>query len=441
MATTSSVLIDAHLKTLKDALEKASPAKFEALAAHLFSQLLGGVGVYVSKTGSQFGGDAGTAGLRGRRLRLECKRYRETTKLNPRELAGEVMEAVLKDKYLEAWVLAATKEVSETERNLARDAGSALGVAVVVIDWTAPPSGTGINQLAALCATWPDVVEKHVEKVAADAARALQAHVSDVVNNLRKDLDSWNIGFEHLRKASLEQLKRVWKDGAASKAAINQDAAGGGAGVHLVERTGPLQQLTEWWLKPSEFRSPALVIGIEGVGKTWVALDWANRYAKSLPIVVLVGSNEFVNGYFLTEGGVRDLLTRSIRALASPGLSDDYWRQRVTRLLDRPIGDGPSFLLIVDGLNQQPHVDWSALGQSLQGPAFEGKVRFLATVRRYDFDTTMKRFSKLHVAPTQVPVGPYSPTELDEMLRLNGMARSDLHPQLLSLASMPRLFS
>lgn len=440
MATTSTASIDTHLKALKDVLEQRSPAEFEALAAHLFSQLLGGVGVFVSKTGSQFGGDAGTAGLRGRRVRVECKRYRETTKLNPRELAGEVMEAFLKDKHLEAWVLVATKEVSETERNLARDAGSALGIAAVVIDWTPPPSGTGISQLAALCASWPDVVEMHVGQVAADEARALQPHVGDTVHNLSKDLETWNIGFEHLRKAALEQLKCVWEDSAACKSAINQDAAGGRAGVHLIERVAPLQQLTAWWLQPSDIRSPGVVTGIEGVGKTWVVLDWANRNVCSMPIVVLVGSNEFVNGYLLSEGGVRELLTRSMRSLAKPGLSDEYWRQRITRLLDRPVAEGASFLLVVDGLNQQPHVDWNALGRSLQGPAFAGKVRLLATVRQYNFDKDLKKFTKLEVAPTQVPVGLYSPSELDELLRLHGMARNQLHPKLMNLASTPRLF-
>lgn len=440
MATVSTTSTDKHITALKKILEQSSPAEFESLAAHLFSQLIDGVGVSVSKPGSQFGGDAGTAGLRGRRLRVECKRYRESTRLNPRELAGEVMEAVVKDKYLEAWVLVATKKVSETERNLARDVGSTLGVPIVVIDWTPPPSGTGINQLAALCASWPDVVESHIGKVAADEARALQPYVGDTIINFTKDLETWNIGFEHLRKAALNHLKSIWKDSAASKAAINQDASGGRAGVHLIERVTPLQQLTEWWLKPSDIRSPAVVTGIEGVGKTWVSLDWVNRNVGSMPIVVLVGSNEFINGYYLSEGGVRDLLTRAMQALAKPGMSDEYWRQRVSRLLERPAADGAAFLIIVDGLNQQPHVNWTALGQSLQGPAYAGKVRMLTTVRQHNFETDLKKLSKLQIAPTQVQVGFYSPSELDELLQLHGMSRNQLHPKLVSLASTPRLF-
>lgn len=60
----------APFKTL---LEAAGDKEFEKLANDLFSRLIGDIAVAVSKPGSQFGGDAGTAGLRGRHLRLECK--------------------------------------------------------------------------------------------------------------------------------------------------------------------------------------------------------------------------------------------------------------------------------------------------------------------------------------------------------------------------------
>ena len=92
MVTNSSPTVKAHLATLKKELENSSADAFERLAADLFSRLIGDVGVSVSKPGSQFGGDAGTAGLRRRHLRLECKRYKESTPLSPRFLAGEVME-------------------------------------------------------------------------------------------------------------------------------------------------------------------------------------------------------------------------------------------------------------------------------------------------------------------------------------------------------------
>jgi hypothetical protein len=72
----STSTADVHLAALKAQLEAAGDKDFEKLSADLFSRLIGDIAVAVSKPGSQFGGDAGTAGLRGRHLRLECKRYR-----------------------------------------------------------------------------------------------------------------------------------------------------------------------------------------------------------------------------------------------------------------------------------------------------------------------------------------------------------------------------
>ena len=111
----------ALLSALRTELENVDDGDVEHLAANLLSKLLDGVGVYVAKTGSQFGGDAGTTGLRRRDIRVESKRYKQSTRLSPRMLAGEIVEASHADPHLEVWILFATKSVSETERRLARD--------------------------------------------------------------------------------------------------------------------------------------------------------------------------------------------------------------------------------------------------------------------------------------------------------------------------------
>jgi len=433
-------LPSAELATLKLELETNDDALFEEMSAHLFSRLLDDISVTVSKTGSQFGADAGTAGLRGRRLRLECKRYRETTKLDPRGLAGEVMEAVAKDPLIETWILMSTKKVKETERNLALVAGEKLGVPILVFDWTMPAAGAGICSLAALCATWPEVVERHMGKKAADAARALAPYAGAAVENLRKDLEFWNIGFRSLRASSIKQLERVWKDRAESRAALNQDAAGGRSGLHLISRVCPLQQLKDWWQTTATIKSPAVLTGLEGVGKTWVALDWANKSIDELPIIVLVPASVFANGYYVSEAGLRELLVKHLRAASNSNLSDEYWQARMNNLLQRPATEGAAILLIVDGLNQQPHVTWSALAQTVQGDALAGRVRLLATTRRTYFEVDLRRFAVLDPKPSQVAVGPYDQAELDEILWHHGMTRADMHPALIKLASVPRLF-
>lgn len=432
--------VSKELENLQTELQNNDDQFFEEMSAELFSRLLGDIAVTVSKTGSQFGADAGTAGLRGRRLRVECKRYRDVTRLDPRSLAGEVMEAVAKDSLLEAWVLMSTKKVKETERNLAKAAGEKLGMPIVVFDWTMPAAGAGICSLAALCSTWPEVVERHMGKKAADAARALTPHVGASIDNLRMDLEFWNIGFGALRAASIKQLQRIWRDSAEARAVLNQDAAGGRTGVLLISRAAQLQQLNDWWLKPANIKSPAVVTGLEGVGKTWVALDWANKHSDDLPIVVVLPASAFLNGFYLSEAGLRELLMRSLRAAANSTLTDEYWRARINNLVQRPSTEGAAILLIVDGLNQQPHTAWSALAEAVQGEALAGKVRLLTTTRRTYFEMDLRRLGNLDPKPIQVTVGPYDESELDELLRLHGMTRAEMHPALTKLASVPRLF-
>src|SRR5262245_35654064 len=87
---------------LKTALQNdADAGKLEELAAALLGHLLG-VTVAVAKSGFQHGGDAGPAGRQGRRLRVECKRYSDTTSLSERELLGEIDHALARDPALEA---------------------------------------------------------------------------------------------------------------------------------------------------------------------------------------------------------------------------------------------------------------------------------------------------------------------------------------------------
>ncbi len=430
----------ALLSTLRTELENVDDGDAEHLAANLLSKLLDGIGVYVAKTGSQFGGDAGTTGLRRRDVRLESKRYKQSTRLSPRMLAGEIVEANHADPNLEVWILVATKAVSETERRLARDEADKRGFPIIVIDWTAPAAGAGINPLAALCARWPDVVETHVNKAAADAARGLTAHVGSAVDDLRANLEMWNIGFESLRKKTAAHLQHVWVDSAQAKATLNQDAAGGKTGVHLIKRKDVLLGLSNWWLAPSDIRSPVAVTGLEGVGKTWAAIDWVNQELAMLSIVLPFPASAFVSNQDFSDTGVRDLIACNLRRITNSHQSREYWRLRVDRLLERPVTDGATFLLLVDGLNQQPFTPWLALAQTLQGDTLAGKVRLLCNSRRHYFEEDMRQFRELVVRPVQVRVGPYSPIELEELLRLHGMNSSDLPPSLLDLASTPRLF-
>lgn len=423
---------------LKKCLQDCDPRSFERLIAALASQLLN-VPVYVAKTGFQFGADAGTAGSGGRHLRVECKRYADTTSLDARDLKGGLLEATVADPALEAWIVASTKLVNETDRASLVQAGKQLGVVVVVIDWTGPPM-PGLPPLAALCGAWPEVVRQHVGPRAATVAAALRPQSREGIEELRRELALWNIGFASLIRLSHDRLRAIWNDVNESRAHLNQKAAGG-AEPRFLRRTNIIDQLDSWRAGASS-ATPVALVGSEGTGKTWVALDWLQKSVASAPIVLTLPSSAFCADTDASPGGVRELLARSLYALES-SFDAGYWLRRIDRLLLRPVEAGPVFLLLVDGLNQRPEFPWSKLVMALNSADLAGRVCLVLTCRTTYFREDLSRLRRAAGTVTEIVVQPYSlgpGGELESVLRLYGKELDDLHPELQRLAATPRLF-
>ena len=172
------------------------PKAFELLAAALIGKLLH-VSVAVAKSGFQHGADAGVGGRQGRSLRIECKRYANSTSLNERELLGEVDHALDRDPALEVSILAATREVPEQLEDALRSKAARDALPIVVIDWKLP----GPPLLAALCTSDPDTVEQLYSKNAASLARSLTSVCADKLASLTNDLQTWALGFEEIRSS------------------------------------------------------------------------------------------------------------------------------------------------------------------------------------------------------------------------------------------------
>lgn len=166
-------------------LTDESSKVLEWLAAALYGALLD-VPVYVAVSGFQYGGDGGTAGYGGRRFRLETKRYADTTRLNERELLGEIDHALARDKALEAWVLVSTRDVSEQLRQSLVQKGEKDGVPVLIVAW----EEGGLSSLAALCASNPLIVENLVSAEAGAAAQILAEVAQTAIASLRRDMAS-----------------------------------------------------------------------------------------------------------------------------------------------------------------------------------------------------------------------------------------------------------
>ena len=427
---------------LKQELQKVPKAsKLEDLAASLIGRLLD-VPIVVAKSGFQHGADAGPAGQQGRRFRIECKKYSDTTDLNERELLGEVDQALMRDEALEAWVLVVTRRVPEQIRQSLNQHGERLGVPILVIDWV-DSEDHEVAPLAALCAFAPDLVEREFSREAGVAACALQTISEEAIERLRRNLQSWCLGFEVIRTRSHDKLDKIWNSPRESKAAIGQNAAGG-VQEKRVKRSAVHETLNAWWQGTAQDDAPVAVVGLEGVGKTWATLDWLIDSKDEQPIVLMIPSSTAATVSNVSETSVKQLLADRLYEMSRGSVRNhEHWLRRLDRLLARPTDGGPVLTVFLDGLNQEPSVPWLLVMKVLQGDIFAGRVRVIVSTRTHHFEEKLSGLRGLAVLAERVDVDLYDTapgSELDQMLEFENLTQADLHPDVIELARNPRLF-
>ena len=427
---------DEMLADLRKRLQSLTSGAFEKVAAALISEHLD-VGIAVAKSGFQHGGDAGPAGRRGRRFRIETKRYADSTSLSDRELLGEVDDALGLDPALEAWFLVATRPAPEQlEQKLLRKSDD-TGVPIVVIDWKID----GFPALAALCTATPSVLDRMVSNDAGDLARALESDARAALASLTRDLEAWNLGFDRLRQVSHARLRSIWDQPRVSQSELGQDAAGG-AHAHI-RRSGIHSALDGWWAGRSVADAPAVVMGFHGSGKTWAALHWLVERRDEQPIVILVPSRFASDLAGVSRTSIKRFLAERLYEMTE-ARDAQHWQRRLDRLLKRPADEGPAITVLFDGMNEFVSAPWKDVISVLQGPDFSGRVRVVAVTRNLHFTERLGRLASLVETPEVVEVGPFDDTpggELDQRLELEELTRSDLHEDLVEIARTPRLFS
>lgn len=422
-----------QLKNLVQTLDP--PTQFEHLVAALVGDLIGTT-IAIAKSGFQHGADAGTVGREGRFLRVECKRYLDTTRLDDRQLLGEMDHAVAADKALEAWILASTRNVPEQLERQLFEKGERLGIPVLIIDWKQP----GTPSLAALLASSPALVTSMMGKAAGDIAARLQPVVGPQIDRLRRELAGWQIGTTSLRRLASSRLETVWRDPRESQGYFGQVVSGGAR--PLIHRASALRDLDAWWTSPPAPGSTACVTGLFGVGKTWAVADWLIEHKDTLPIVLLVPSSAMPSQPLGSSYAIKTFLAQRLRDLTQ--VRDvDHWRARLERLLLRPSSEGCGLLVVLDGMSQQSTVDWKGLFRTLQGSEFTGRIRTISTTRTHHFENRLQRLAGLIDKTVQVKIETFDDSpggELDQMLALHALTRADLHPGLHTWARNPRLF-
>lgn len=416
-------------------LRVGTSKQFEIVAVELLSELMG-LPFFLARGGFQHGADGGTAGQQDRDIRVECKRYSDTTPLDDRELRGEIDDALARNPDLEAWILAATRPVDETTREKLHLKSEETGLPIVIIDWTAV--GDGMPDFAALCACAPKIVGRTYGQNAERIATALAPIAPQQWERLRENLQQACIGLTWVKLVADRNIEAMWSSEAQAKAQFAQNIAQG-ACSDRIERTSISDAIQTWF--DESLRDPAIVLGEEGVGKTWAAFQWVHKTLSRLPPTLLIPSSSFCEIRDLSPAGIHDFIARELRHLAGVR-SDTFWSRRLTRMLKHCPPGTTRLLVIIDGMNQAPSFDWVRLLQIFQGDSFSC-VRLIASAQRNFFVQELNQLRRLAYPAKTISVEPYDIApggEFDQILQMNGMVRSDIPNNILALARNPRMF-
>ena len=422
---------------LRKVLLNAPSACLERLSGCLLGRLLS-VPARISRSGEQHGGDGGVSGAGGRHLVFEARRYGDTSKLDKRSIVGEIQLAVHQKPSLEAWILVTTLEVPEQVQQAMLQSAEVNGIGTVIIDWSPQP----LPQLAVLSARYPECIEAEIGKGHESllATIAAMPGFDTTLMAIQSELTTWAIGYEAVRNASRTRVREIWESRRNSKALFGQDVAGGGEDAHHVRRPNLIEGLDAWW-NGTETTGVGALVGRDGVGKTWAAIDWIQMRLDHLPILVLAPLSSIGDGIRDRTDLVR-FLARYLHDLTAVR-TQEFWEIRVHRLLKRPPEEGGVFVLFLDGLNQLSSCDWSKVFQQLQGDPFHQRVRTLMSARTNFFDERLNCLGTLATAPHRIDMGGYDLSPggaFDQKLALSGLKRQDLPDHLITHAAVPRLF-
>ncbi|QDF97848.1 hypothetical protein CJ010_15560 [Azoarcus sp. DD4] len=156
----------------------------------------------------------------------------------------------------------------------------------------------------------------------------------------------------------------------------------------------------------------------------------------------MLPSSAFKEMRGITYASATEFIGDALRDL-TPGTERTYWRARVERLLQRPVIEGPAFLLLVDGVNQEPSFEWERFLQLLEGDAFKGRVRVVVTAQTHFLRERLHDLRRLSYSVKRFEIGPYDLSkggEFDALLSLHGVDRGRLSAAVIELARIPRLF-
>lgn len=436
----SNTFLDSIVK-----LSATGDCSFEGLIAELLESLTGRH-FNLAKPGYQAGRDMSSRDFYQNTIFVECKRYKKTTKLNERELLGELDQAKAGTPDLDIWVLVTSRHVdSKLYESLHRSAAQKGIDFAVIADGDGEPSS-----LAVLCANSPATAIKFLKPIISsdEDLQKLKNEFDEIakhpqflqrVNQLKEKFLSPLVGYENWRVEQNQKLLDYFKSEKDSRPFFGQPIDVEGENVRFIERTALTEQLDSWYSTWGKHRNVFAVLGEEGDGKTWGVARWLGQkiqHGDKFPGVVFISSNQASNNdpYILFS----EIIARNFSSLSS-----EQCNLRIKRWIEKTTFDDPILLLVLDGINERRDFEWwRSLIDCFVASPWCNSVAVLITCRDRHWQSTfgsLRRYSSTNT----YKLTSYSEDELTEALRVNKINRSQLLNKLFEsqLLYKPRYFN
>ena len=363
-----NVLDKKHSDDLRAALQKlyhSGPNGFEGLLAIVLGRLTGQP-FRLASSGTQRGRD-GDSAFDGGETYFEGKRYE--TSPDKKEISAKLYDLAIDDKgQVDLWVLGATCEVVAQTVTDARAFAARFGIGIATLDWS--DTNLGALLIGTVAAAddvkifLTDMLEGTPDAHLVPPAHAAidyfsgQADMPDRIATLRAALSADEAGLGSARTLNPEGRERLFKSRVLARAEFGQPLAPlDPAGLTAIHRPKQSELINAFSGRPAG--ELYVVIGDEGVGKTWLCANaWLQAAPRSLLLICTADE-------LLEEEATSDFETFLVRKLirqTSGSVSERAlarWRRRMKGWRANPSPGNVRITLLIDGLNQPRNGDWA----------------------------------------------------------------------------------
>lgn len=435
-----------HLNNLRAAalaLKAIGPSGFEGLMAAVLAEVIG-VPFRLAGGGSQFGFDGKTAHI-NEAIGFECKRY--SNDISRTEVMSKIADITIqKNPSTDLWLLCATTAVSSQLTDDARTLASQHGVAISILDWTEnglPPLAAALasGRIAAESHFKQNLEDKEIQRFAIEALGAIAKSADFAASSsaILQELNAVSIGMRLALDANAKWHRAAFSNSKLARIRLGQPLCPlEKRNEELAVRTAPSGKIRSYLVgKPDG--SIAAVLGEEGAGKSWsVAMSWLEL--ANPPILLFFAADEFAvwsrsndNETLLIEKLIEQTGERRTETVIM------RWRRRIALWHANTIPSRSRVVVLIDGLNQRPNVDWGALLDGIASMLDEIGGRLVVTSRTAFFEHQIK--NRLVSEITEIAIPLLSEGERDTILQGCGIHYSDIKKPVAESLRNPRLLS